>query len=232
MKNLLFLLTILLAFSCATQTKNAHKSKPQTLWVNSLKVPCTGVAPMNCLQIQKGKTAINDGWELFYDHIEGFDYQAGYVYKLLVKIEELKPENVPADASSLKYTLVEMIEKKQDTKLRLNDIWAVQSIQGQPFKNGKAEVRSKRPMLEIHLADRRIMGNDGCNQIMGKLEKVTDTAIKFGPISGTKMACPDMKTLDKFTSSLSQTVSYKISDLKLYLFDKNGEELLVFKKVD
>jgi len=232
MKNLFFCLTTLFTIGCATQTPKTSESKPETIWVNSLKVPCTGVAPMSCFQIQKSETLSEDGWEFFYSDIKGFNFEAGYIYKLLIKIEELKRENVPADASSLKYTLVEMIEKKQDTKLRLNDIWAVQSIQGQPFKNAKAEPRSKRPLLEIHLVNMKIMGNDGCNQIMGKLEKVTDTAIEFGSIAGTKMACPDMKTPAKFKQVLGQTTSYKISNLKLYLFDENGEEVLVFQKVD
>ncbi|MFT4973255.1 MAG: heat shock protein HslJ [Paraglaciecola sp.] len=102
MKNLRLLLPIFLLLSCATQNNNTTEKKSETLWVNSLIVPCTRVAPMNCLQVQKGKTLKDNGWEFFYDNIKGFDYQAGYIYKLLVNIEELKPGNIPADASSLK----------------------------------------------------------------------------------------------------------------------------------
>lgn len=232
MKNLFFLSVILLTISCGTPPTKTTESQPETIWVNSFKVPCTGVAPMNCLQIQKGKTLQDDQWEFFYDNIEGFDYQAGFLYKLLVKIEELERENVPADASSLKYTLVEVVEKKQDTKLRINDIWAVENIQGTPFEMESTNPRAKHPMLEVHVADKKILGNDGCNQFFGKLEKLTDTAIQFGAIGGTKMACPDMEIPRKFTDGLAQTVRYKISDLKLYLFDEKGTEVLVFKKVD
>ena len=187
---------------------------------------------MQCLQIQKGENLQDGKWELFYDSIEGFEYQAGSIYKLSVKIEELNPAEIPADGSSLRYTLVEVLEIKPDAKLRLNDIWAVERIQGTPFKMQKEGSRNKRPILEIHLVDNKILGNDGCNQLFGQIAKLTDTAIQFDNIGGTKMACPDMTTPQKFTESLSQTASYKISGLKLYFFDEGGEEVLVFQKVD
>ncbi|MFT4973256.1 MAG: heat shock protein HslJ [Paraglaciecola sp.] len=132
----------------------------------------------------------------------------------------------------IQYTLVEMVEKKQDTKLRINDIWAVQSILGTPFKITTESPRVKRPMLEVHIADKKILGNDGCNQFFGKLERLTDTKIQFGAVGGTKMACPDMESSNNFNDALGQVARYKISDLKLYLFKENGEEVLVFQKVD
>lgn len=66
---------------------------------------------MKCLQIQESETLDPEGWQLFYDRIEGFDYQPGYIYKLFIKKEKLNPATVPADGSSIKYTLVKMVEK-------------------------------------------------------------------------------------------------------------------------
>ena len=40
------------------------------LYVAADTVPCTGVAPMECLQIRENK---DDPWELHYDAIEGFE---------------------------------------------------------------------------------------------------------------------------------------------------------------
>ena len=76
------------------------------LWIGPERVECEGVAPMMCLQVAESE----DGdYQLFYDTIEGFDYQEGTLYVIDVSITEV--ENPPADASSLQYTLVEIVEE-------------------------------------------------------------------------------------------------------------------------
>ena len=76
------------------------------LWIGPERVECEGVAPMMCLQV--AESAEGD-YQLFYDTIEGFDYQEGTSYVIDVSITEV--ENPPADASSLQYTLVEIVEE-------------------------------------------------------------------------------------------------------------------------
>ena len=76
------------------------------LWIGPERVECEGVAPMLCLQVAESE----DGdYQLFYDTIEGFDYQEGTSYVIDVSITEV--ENPPADASSLQYRLVEIVEE-------------------------------------------------------------------------------------------------------------------------
>ena len=76
------------------------------LWIGPERVECEGVAPKMCLQVAE----YEDGdYQLFYDTIEGFDYQEGTSYVIDVSITEV--ENPPADASSLQYTLVEIVEE-------------------------------------------------------------------------------------------------------------------------
>ena len=76
------------------------------LWIEPERVECEGVAPMMCLQVAESE----DGdYQLFYDTIEGFDYEEGTSYVIDVSITEV--ENPPADASSLQYTLVEIVEE-------------------------------------------------------------------------------------------------------------------------
>ena len=76
------------------------------LWIGPERVECEGVAPMMCLQVA---TSEDGDYQLFYDTIEGFDYQEGTSYVIDVSITEV--ENPPADASSLQYTLVEIVEE-------------------------------------------------------------------------------------------------------------------------
>ena len=76
------------------------------LWIGPERVECEGVAPMMCLQVAETE---DGNYQLFYDTIEGFDYQEGTSYVIDVSITEM--ENPPADASSLQYTLVEIVEE-------------------------------------------------------------------------------------------------------------------------
>ena len=76
------------------------------LWIGPERVECEGVAPMMCLQVAESE----DGdYQLFYDTIEAFDYQEGTSYVIDVSITEV--EDPPADASSVQYTLVEIVEE-------------------------------------------------------------------------------------------------------------------------
>jgi hypothetical protein len=76
------------------------------LWIGPELVECEGVAPMMCMQVAESA----DGeYEYFYDEIAGFDYQEGTSYVIDVEITEI--EDPPADASSLQYTLVEIVEE-------------------------------------------------------------------------------------------------------------------------
>jgi heat shock protein HslJ len=202
-------------------------------WINSLRADCVGIAPMSCLQVQEvnqDRSALKQGdWQLFYSSIDGFDYEAGYLYKLLLKKQTLSAEQVPADASSNKYSLVKILEKTVDAKLRLNDIWALESIQGK-----KLELVDgiKRPQLEIQLRDMRLMGNDGCNGLFGSINYLDDNKITFGPIAGTRMFCHPMDISDRFNQQLNNVTGYTLKALKLRLLDSAGEELLLFRKVD
>lgn len=226
MKNLILFSFVFLLFSCSS-LKPANE---KTYWVNSYKVDCVGVAPMKCLLVQRGESVVEGQWQNFYSNIEGFEFEPGFIYKLKVKEEKL--ENVPADASSVKYTLVKVIEKKQDMKLRLNDIWLVISVGGEEVELVEETGKRKNAQLEIHISEMKVMGNDGCNNFHGSIKSVGEEILEFGPIAGTRMMCIDMTIPDKINTALMQVKKYKIANLKLTLYDEADNELIVFKKVD
>ncbi|MEJ2585677.1 MAG: DUF4377 domain-containing protein, partial [Robiginitalea sp.] len=148
-----------------------------TYRVNSYRVPCTGVAPMECLEIQKEDS---ETWELFYSEIRGFQYEPGFLYRIRVQKEELDPALVPSDASSTIYTLVSVEEKIPDPRLRLEDIWVLQEIEGRPVPEEAFEERLKRPYIEFHLQDRRYLGTDGCNTFRGSLISIGERKLRTG----------------------------------------------------
>jgi hypothetical protein len=101
-KQILWLVTAMLA-ACAVA------KKPTETWmVGPERKPCSGVAPMECLQIKKNPS--DTAWQYFYDAIEGFNYEPGYTYTLEIQTEKI--DNPPADASSVKYKLIKIIAKK------------------------------------------------------------------------------------------------------------------------
>lgn len=77
----------------------------KTLYVDSKLADCVGVGPQKCMLIKENP---DSDWQMFYDKIEGFDYQEGIQYKIQVMITDV--ENPPADSSSLKYTLIKILE--------------------------------------------------------------------------------------------------------------------------
>jgi len=91
-----------------TQTnQSAEESTGETtrLWIKPDLVDCEGVAPQQCMQIA---TAEDGPYEFFYDAIEGYTHNEGTAAILDVTIEDV--EDPPADASSLRYTLVKIVE--------------------------------------------------------------------------------------------------------------------------
>ena len=107
MKKLLFLMVILLQ-TCTDQVTEENLIGTK-IRVNSYKESCMGILPQKCYLIQEGKAIGGNGWQLFYDPIEGFDYTEGFVYDLDVTILEI--ENPPQDTSGLRYILNKVLSK-------------------------------------------------------------------------------------------------------------------------
>jgi hypothetical protein len=79
----------------------------KTFFVAAERKPCTGVGPMECLQVRE---AADRPWQYFYSDIEGFTFEPGFDYEL--RVREEKVANPPADGSSLRWTLVRVVSKR------------------------------------------------------------------------------------------------------------------------
>ncbi len=62
---------------------------------------------MKCLQVRSDEL---QPWTLFYQKIEGFQFEPGYRYQLTVSKEQRT--HIPADASSLRYRLLQVVSKQ------------------------------------------------------------------------------------------------------------------------
>jgi heat shock protein HslJ len=219
-----YLLLVLICISSCTQSN--HK----TYWVDSVKRNCeSGAGKMMCLNIYEGENLDSAQWELFYSNISGFTFEPGYYQKIVVSSEILVKEKIPADGSAISYTLEKVLEKKEDKKIRLHDIWAAKSILGNPIPDSATMVT---PTLEINLSKMEITGSNGCNNYRGSIEKINDSLLKFSMLLSTKKMCMNMMISDLFDNALNQTFNYQLKNTTLTFYDIHENELITFQKID
>ena len=122
-KKIGILMIIGILFSCSKD----DNVQPQTIDMRINHFQNTGIGEglFLTLMVQEGNNIGSDNWFKFYNSIEGFDYQPGFIYDIKVIVEQV--DNPPADGSSLKYTLQEIkstqevdIETPFDIDLKIN----------------------------------------------------------------------------------------------------------------
>ncbi len=91
--------------------KGLFEQEQTNLRVNYYHEECEGVISQRCLLIQEGNLIGSDEWEYFYDSIDGFNYEAGFLYDLVV--DKTTVTDPAADASSIEYKLIETLAKKK-----------------------------------------------------------------------------------------------------------------------
>jgi copper homeostasis protein (lipoprotein) len=98
---------------------------------------------------------------------------------------------------------------------------------------GNSSVGAPSPQREAYFlldpANHRVSGSGGCNRLAGSYE-LNGEQLKFGPMAGTRMACPEgMDTEQAFLQSLERVSKWKITGQSLELFDSDGKVLAKFK---
>jgi hypothetical protein len=102
-----------------------------TLRVYHYKVPCVGENVQLCFKVEKQIGTA----EYFYDAIEGFRYEWGYDYTIIVERKSLKTG--VADASTFTYTLKQVVKKEKvspeetfELPLRIDDRPLIETSNG------------------------------------------------------------------------------------------------------
>lgn len=99
-KKLIISVALALTFGACSASES---TKILEVTVGPKLADCTGFIPMKCMVV--------DG-NLFYNHIEGFNYEEGYVYKLRIEKYDAWPgQEAPQDTSRYGYRLMEVISK-------------------------------------------------------------------------------------------------------------------------
>ena len=86
----------------------ASTDKIETLIIGPYTETCQGFIEQQCyLEFNEKSQA----WEFFYESIQGFDFEPGYIYKLKVRLEDRGTEI--QDVGRYAYHLVEVISKEE-----------------------------------------------------------------------------------------------------------------------
>lgn len=170
-----------------------------TLYVAHFPKDCVGVGPMTCLQVRESP---DEEWRLFYESIEGFDYVPGYDYELRVRTETV--EDPPADASSIRYILEEVVSRTPMSSEAgagagiLAGTWTLASIAPAALEGRDAGAaatladlasRGEAPTL-VFGPDGSVAGSSGCNRLTGSYAIEGGHSLSFGPLATTRRACP------------------------------------------
>ncbi|MCG7587370.1 DUF4377 domain-containing protein [Photobacterium sp. OFAV2-7] len=93
-------------YGCSSESSQGTE---KLLTIDSHQSTCQGMFQQLCMRT---KSVGNNEFELFYGDIEGFTYSWGTLYEVKVKITNI--DNPPADASSQKEQLIEILSSTED----------------------------------------------------------------------------------------------------------------------
>jgi heat shock protein HslJ len=227
LKVLYFLSILVLVLGTGSALVDTTEKSIEKIWyVGPEKVPCTGVAPQMCLQI---KESPEQNYTLFYSAIEGFCYQPGYVY--VIKVREEPVENPPADASSLKWILIEVISKTGNvTASGLEGVdWHLDSYLNPEL--GNACLLPETEITALFEED-RVSGSAGCNGYSGQYTTEGEN-ITIGGVITTLMFCgEDVSGQEsQYLANLEKAAAYNVSGNLLKIYDSNQTLLLTYSVV-
>lgn len=163
-------------------------------------MPCTGVAPMDCLQVKIGK---EKDWTYFYSNIEGFTYEPGYRYKLKVEKTE-KQGRIPADASAYSYKLKKVVCKKKIKTKQAASMDLLDKKMVLTKLNGK-KTDNQKVYFTFDSSTNVMSGKSGCNNFNASF-KLNGNKLEVNQGAGTLMACDDesMRLEQEFSTALQQ----------------------------
>ncbi|MCA3192824.1 META and DUF4377 domain-containing protein [Cupriavidus sp.] len=82
--------------------------REKIIYIDSQRVECSGVGKLQCYRWRESPDA---PWQLWYGPIEGLDFEQGVSYKL--RVREYQVPNPPADASAIRWQLLEVVERRR-----------------------------------------------------------------------------------------------------------------------
>ena len=203
----------------------------KTLYVGPELVDCVGVAPMQCMQVKEDP---NGEYQNFFSSIEGFTFEPGYTYELRVNVESIA--NPPADGSSLRYTLVEIVSQTPVAAGETGEVNALQGVRWVlvSYLNAAGETVTALADREVTAEfgpDGRVAGNGGCNRYFASYT-VDGGNLTIGQAGSTMMACEPVEIMNQeaaFLAALGSAAAWHVEGEQLHILNAADETIILFQ---
>lgn len=107
--------------------------------------------------------------------------------------------------------------------------WVMVSLRGNPVAAGAAPGAGRAPDLMLLSSGRRVTAYGGCNRLMGTYRH-DGAALGFGPMTGTRMACPATMELEStYVATLQAVARWRVSGDRLQLLDTQQAVIAEFE---
>lgn len=208
MRFLSFLIVLIVCQSCSTGTR---------LMVSPLKTPC---ADATCLQVRENK---NQDWVTLVSPIEGFTFEEGYEYELLV---EKANKDSPLTADT-KYKM-KKIRTRKDFKSIIQEMKLANASWLMTSSPERTSLMKYNMSLDVDATNNKISGKGPCNRFFATISFGYKN-LRIENIAGTKIFCPESMADEKEYYKLLETVvSYEQANSLLMLKDHNNKTIFSF----
>jgi heat shock protein HslJ len=214
-----------------TEAAVEGQGEMKTLFVGPELVDCTGVAPMQCMQVREDP---NGEWQLFYNTIEGFTFEPGFTYELRVNVETIA--NPPADGSSLKYTLVEIVNQTAATESLAPEANGLSGVRWVLVSTVNAAGETVMALADSEVTaefgpDGQMAGSAGCNRYFASYT-VDGGNLTIGQAGSTMMACEPVAVMEQeaqFLAALGTAATWQVEGDTLTISNAAGAPVATFQ---
>jgi heat shock protein HslJ len=202
----------------------AYQSHQRTLTVAADPVPCADGTPGSCLDVTD---ADGDSWITGMDEIEGFTYQPGFTYQLLV--EEASEAAEIEDQTRPPLRLIRVVSREAggaagpalDAELG-GPRWLLSSVE--PSDHPAAAWAASGITAQFDPAGGRLAGFAGCNNYSATLS-VSGDQLQVSQPASTRMACPSQSATElelEYLQRIAQASAFAITGQRLDLSLSDG----------
>lgn len=237
MRKLLFFLTAVIFLGCAKKAFNQHSSRTSLDWAGTYRGTILENGKESNIIItlydnntyslnHAGKTDIATG-----DIIWSKNGSSIALATLPKATHFFVAENklIPANSKGERLYNDEYFLTKVDENSIVEKYWKLLEVNGQLVSINEG---SKEPHIILKAHNNSLIGNAGCNNIIGTFELDQEAGvIKFSKVASTMMACRDMETEGKLLKALPDVDSFTTDGEHLNLSSSQNGTTLKFKVV-
>jgi heat shock protein HslJ len=188
------------------------------------------------------RDAPTDSFTVFNNNIEGFTYEEGFEYCILMEIQTpgVSEPAIPFDSTQIKYVLSEIkskVKTKKDSVTKNTTInsaitgsskWMLYKLK---MKDGSTRTFSiQKAFLQFDTKNNTISGSTECNGFTASVD-ITENTLIITNANSTLLACGKRSIEPAFLEMLKNTTHYKATSKLLYLYkDKKLLGLFTRKK--